>query len=597
VKKIGKVLLMMKTFITILLLMMGFVQTMAQEVSFEAKVSKRSLGLNERLRVDFIMNENGDDFTPPPFKGFRVVGGPNQSISNSWVNGKRSFSKTYTYFLTPIQKGALTITQAKINIDGEIYKTTPQRITVTEAVEVPRDPNSPEYLIDDNLHLVTKISNNRPYLNEAITVVYKLYFRNPLRISDGRVVENPQFADFWSHNINIPQLKVENGTYKGEQYNVVVWKKSVLYPQKTGKLSLEPLSLSLVIDLPSNRRDFFGNRILQQSSRTVTAGRRTIKVKPLPEKGKPANFFGAVGQFNFDALLNKNALKATESFEIKLKVTGKGNLKLFNLPELVLPNTLEVFEPEHTENVRTTMSGMQGSIEDNYTIVPRFQGKYPIAPVSFSYFDPKKQEYFTLRSSNQIVDVYGGPVATNSTDKNIPSTTKQLITNTDESFRFIKLTPNLEPIVKEEFWNSKRYYALLVLPLFLLVAFVLLMQRNRRISGDLEGSRLRLANRLSKKYLGEAKKNLKNKALFYDALERALYNYLKARLKIKTDDFSKDKITKFLGDRKLAQEEIQSFIALLENCEVARYSPATDAKMQQDFDQVLSVISNIEKKL
>jgi hypothetical protein len=597
VKKIGKVLLMRKTFITILLLMMGFVQTMAQEVSFEAKVSKRSLGLNERLRVDFIMNENGDDFTPPPFKGFRVVGGPNQSISNSWVNGKRSFSKTYTYFLTPIQKGGLTISQAKINIDGEIYKTTPQRITVTEAVEVPRDPNSPEYLIDDNLHLVTEISNNRPYLNEAITVVYKLYFRNPLRISDGRVVENPQFADFWSHNINIPQLKVENGTYKGEQYNVVVWKKSILYPQKTGKLSLEPLSLSLVIDLPSNRRDFFGNRILQQSSRTVTAGRRTINVKPLPEKGKPANFFGAVGQFNFDALLNKNALKATESFEIKLKVTGKGNLKLFNLPELVLPNTLEVFEPEHAENVRTTLSGMQGSIEDNYTIVTRFQGKYPIAPVSFSYFDPKKQEYFTLRSSNQIVDVYGGPVATNSTDKNIPSTTKQLITNTDESFRFIKLTPNLEPIVKEEFWNSKRYYTLLVLPLFLLVAFVLLMQRNRRISGDLEGSRLRLANRLSKKYLGEAKKNLKNKALFYDALERALYNYLKARLKIKTDDFSKDKITKFLGDRKLAQGEIQSFIALLENCEVARYSPATDAKMQQDFDQVLSVISNIDKKL
>jgi len=240
VKKIGKVLLMRKTFITVLLLMMGFVQTIAQEVNFEAKVSKRTLGLNERLRVDFIMNENGDDFTPPTFNGFRVVGGPNQSISNSWVNGKRSFSKTYTYFLTPIQKGALTITQATINIDGEIYKTTSQRITVTEAVEVPRDPNSPEYLIDDNLHLVTEISNNRPYLNEAITVVYKLYFRNPLRISDGRVVENPQFADFWSHNINIPQLKVENGNYKGEPYNVVVWKKSVLYPQKTGKLSLEP---------------------------------------------------------------------------------------------------------------------------------------------------------------------------------------------------------------------------------------------------------------------------------------------------------------------------------------------------------------------
>ncbi|MEC7173288.1 MAG: BatD family protein, partial [Bacteroidota bacterium] len=597
VKKIGKVLLMKKTFITILVMISAIGQMIAQGVSFEAKVSKRSLGLNERLRVDFIMNENGDDFTPPSFSGFRVVVGPNQSISNSWVNGKRSFSKTYTYFLTPTQKGVLTIAQATINIDGETYKTTPLKITVTEAVQVPRDPNSPEYLIDDNLHLVAEISNTSPFLNEAITVVYKLYFRNPLRISDGRVVENPQFADFWSHNIDIPQLKVENATYKGEPYSVVIWRKSVLYPQKTGKLSLEPLSLSLVIDLPSNRRDFFGNRILQQSSRTITAGRRNINVKPLPEKGKPANFFGAVGQFDFDALINKKALKATESFEIKLKVTGKGNLKLFNLPELVLPNTLEVFEPEHAENVKTTLSGMQGNIEDNYTVVPRFQGKYPVASVSFSYFDPKKEKYFTLRSSEHIVDVYGGPVANNSSDNTTPAGVKQLLTNTDESFRFIKLNPNLEPIVKKEFWDSKLFYILLTSPLFLLVAFVLLMRRNQRFSDDVEGYRLRVANRLSKKYLGEAKKNLKNKALFYDALERTLYNYLKAKLKIKMDDFSKEKIEEILTNKKLAVEEVQSFIALLENCELARYSPANDAKMQQDFDQALSVISNIDKKL
>ena len=588
---------MKKTFVTVLVLVMAIGQAMAQGVSFEAKVSKRTLGLNERLRVDFVMNENGDDFTPPSFKGFRVVGGPNQSISNSWVNGKRSFSKTYTYFLTPSQKGALTIAQATIKIDGETYKTTPVKITVTEAVEVPRDSNSPEYLIDDNLHLVAEISNTRPYLNEAITVVYKLYFRNPLRISDGRLVENPKFADFWSHNIDIPQLKVEDGTYKGEPYKMVVWKKSVLYPQKTGKLSIEPLSLSLVVDLPSNRRDFFGNRILQQSSRTVSAGRRTINVKPLPEKGKPANFFGAVGEFDFDALINKKALKATESFEIKLKVTGKGNLKLFNLPELVLPNTLEVFEPEHTENVKTTLSGMQGNIEDNYTVVPRFQGKFPISPVSFSYFDPKKEKYFTLRSSEHIVDVYGGPVANNPNDKTTTAGVKQLLTNTDESFRFIKLKPNLEPIVKREFWNSKLFYILLVCPLLLLIAFVFLVKRNQRILSDVEGSRLRAANRLSKKYLGEAKKNLKNKALFYDALERALYNYLKAKLKIKTDDYSKDKIAEILTHKKLVLEEIQSFVGLLENCEVARYSPTTDAKMQQDFDNALSVISNINKKL
>ena len=587
---------MKKIGIFVLIVIMGIVKTIAQGVSFDAKVSKRNLGLNERLRVDFIMNQNGDDFTPPDFSGFRVVGGPNQSISNSWVNGKRSFSKTYTYFLTPKEKGALKIKQATINIGGEVYKTTPVDITVTQAVAVPRDPNSPEYLIDDNLHLVAEISNSRPYLNESITVVYKLYFRNPLRISDGRAVENPQFEDFWSHNINIPQLKVESGTYKGEDYNVVVWRKSVLYPQKTGKLTIEPLSLSLVIDLPSKRRDFFGNRVVQQSSRTVSAGKRTIDVQSLPDKGKPANFFGAVGQFNFDALINKNSLKATESFEVKLKVSGNGNLKLFNLPKLVLPNTLEVFEPEHSENVRTTLYGMQGSIEDNYTVVPRFQGKYPISVISFSYFDPKKERYFTLRSNDQIVDVYGGPVLPY-TDKNISSTSKQLVTNANESFRFIKLKPNLEPIFKKRFWNSKLFFNLIASPFILLLAFVMFTRRNQRISNDVEGSRLRVANRLAKKYLGEAKKNISNKPLFYDALERALYNYLKAKLKIKTDDFSKEKIMELLAVKKLSPIETSAFVALLENCEIARYSPATDIKMQQDFNQALQVISNIDKKL
>ena len=587
---------MKKIQIFVLMIFMGIVQTIAQDVSFDAKVSKRSLGLNERLRIDFIMNQNGDNFTPPDFSGFRIVGGPNQSISNSWVNGKKSFSKTYTYFLTPKEKGALKIKQATISILGEVYKTTPVDITVTQAVAVPRDPDSPEYLIDDNLHMVVEISNSRPYLNEAITVVYKLYFRNPLRISDGRAIENPQFEDFWSHNIDIPQLKVESGTYKGEDYNVVVWRKSVLYPQKTGKLTIEPLSLSLVIDLPSKRRDFFGNRVVQQSSRIVSAGKRTIDVQSLPEKGKPADFFGAVGQFDFDALINKNSLKATESFEVKLKVSGNGNLKLFNLPKLVLPNTLEVFEPVHSENIKTTLYGMEGSIEDKYTIVPGFQGKYPISVISFSYFDPKKERYFTLSSNDQIVDVYGGPVLSNS-NQNIPLASNQLVTTADESFRFIKLKSDLEPIVKRRFWNSKLFYSLMASPLFMLLAFVMFARRNQRISNDVEGSRLRAANRLAKKYLGEAKKNLRNKPLFYDALERALYNYLRAKLKIKMDDFSKEKISQLLSVKNLSPNEIKPFIVVLEKCEIARYSPVTDAKMQQDFDKAIQVISNIDKKL
>ena len=150
------------------------------QVSFEAKVSKKRLGLNERLRVDFEMNENGDNFIPPLFTGFQVVSGPQQAVSRSWVNGVRSFSKTYTYFLTPKLKGKITLDQAQITINGEVYKTTPITIEVTEAVEKPNDPNNIDYITDENIKLVAEISNSNPYLNEGISVVYKLYFRNPI---------------------------------------------------------------------------------------------------------------------------------------------------------------------------------------------------------------------------------------------------------------------------------------------------------------------------------------------------------------------------------------------------------------------------------
>ena len=97
-----------------------FLNITFSQVKFEAEVSKTKLGVNENLRVDFKMNKDGDNFSPPTFNGFRVVGGPNQSVSNSWINGVRTFSKTYSYFLTPEKKGNYTIGQASIEIDGDI---------------------------------------------------------------------------------------------------------------------------------------------------------------------------------------------------------------------------------------------------------------------------------------------------------------------------------------------------------------------------------------------------------------------------------------------------------------------------------------------
>ena len=572
--------------------------TIQGQVSFEAKVSKKRLGLNERLRIDFEMNENGDNFNPPNFINFHVVSGPQQSVSRSWVNGVQSFSKTYTYFLTPKKKGKIVLGQAEVNINGEIYKTSPIEIEIISAVEKPNDPNNTDNIIDGNIHLVAEISKNNPYLNEGITVTYKLYFRNPISISDVQELESPSYGDFWSHLIKIGRAEINmRGSYKGEPYNEVIWRKAVLYPQKTGKLILEPLTLNLSLNLPSNRKDLFGRRILTQAQKMITTGKDIIRVKGLPQNNKPDNFSGAVGEFDFDVILNKNALKATESFQVKIKVKGKGNLKLFNLPPINVPNTLEVYEPEHEENIQITVSGMEGFIEDNYTIVPEYQGKYPIPPVKFTYFNPQTALYKTLNSQDLLVDVFDGPQAGSKRANMVVSESKQIIETSENAFRFIKLNTELTPVNKKIFWMSNRFWILLFTPLLLIITAYLFKFFVFEKTEDAITSKQRKAQYLAKKYLSSAKKVFHNQILFYEALERALHNYLKAKLKIETTELSKSKIEILLLDKKVKKQTALDYVSVIENCELARYAPGSSVNIQSDFEKASRLIATIDKQL
>lgn len=568
------------------------------QVSFDAKVSKKRLGLNERLRIDFEMNENGDNFNPPPFKNFQIISGPQQAVSRSWVNGVQSFSKTYTYFLTPRSKGNFTIGQAEVTINGEIYKTSPIEIEVTNAVKKPNDPNNVEGQIDGNIHLVAEVSNPNPYLNEGITIIYKLYFRNPISVSDVSELETPSYGDFWSHLIKIGRAEINmRGTFKGESYNEVVWRKAVLYPQKSGNLILEPLTLDLTLSLPSNRRDLFGRRILTQSQKTITTGEKVIKVKDLPKKNKPENFSGAVGKFDFDLILSKNALKASESFQAKIKVRGKGNLNLFNLPSINVPNTLEVYEPEHNEKVKVTLTGIQGSVEDSYTIVPEFQGKYPIPSIEFIYFDPELEAYKTLFSQELIVDVYDGPTSGLPSVNNSLSKSKNSIVPNDSSFRFIKLDTKLQQKNQKIFWRSYLFWALLFIPIILIIASILIKKYILNQTEDLTTRKQKRAQKLAKKYLSSAKKVIQDQAKFYEALERALHNYLKAKLKIETTELSKSKIQKLLNDKGIDKQISSEYVEVIENCERARYAPGSSINTKEDLEKSGELISKIDRQI
>jgi len=577
------------------LLLLSFQGLLAQ-VQFEAKVSKQTLGLNERLRIDFTMNDDGDNFTPPNFEGFKIIAGPSQQVSQSWVNGKSSFNKTYSYFLLPTQKGNLVIRQASIDIRGQIYKTSPLKITVTAAVEQPRDPNDSQVSADESLHLVAEISNTNPYINEPITVVYKIYFSYTIGITNWRELNKPKYNDFWSQNIDIKQLVAEEGKYNGEKYRFVTLRKTVLYPQKSGKLVIEPLSLDVDVQLPSNRRNIFGQVLLVEDHKRVSAGAKTISVKALPESGKPANFSGAVGRFAFKATPSKTNIKSGESLDLEVSVSGTGNLKLFTLPKPIVPTALEMYDPVHNEQVSTPLSGMSGKISDKYAIIPQYKGKYPIKPMVFTYFDLGSRSYKTITSPEIMVNVLEGPNASDNAVAATPGDTKKAILNSAQ-FKFIKLKTELTSMKHKDFYGSTLFYMLSVLPFLCIPVIVLFKKKKEAIDGDITGNKIKLSNKLAKKYLSEAQKEIGNKEPFYIALEKAMHNFLKAKINIETSEMSKEKISEILLERKANPDAITSFINLTENCEFARFAPSSNAAIQQDYDKAVAIISELEKQI
>ena len=572
--------------ITILILVLNSLFLTAQ-VKFDASVSKTKLGLNERLRVDFVMNQNGDNFSPPNFEGFQIIGGPNQSIKTTYVNGERSFSKTYSYFLQPLIKGRLSIKQASIEIDGEEYKSLPIEVIITDSVNQPSDSVT-EYYNNDDIELRALISKSSPYLNEPITVVYKLYYKAPIRISDARETETPNYKDFWNQTIKIPQLKIKREIYKGQNYNVVEWRKVVLYPQKSGQLEISPLSLNLMLDVPTDKRDFFGNVIYDQTSQYISTGMRRINVKDLPLNNMPPSFTGAVGQFEFDVIIDKSSLRATESFQAELKVKGKGNLKLFDLPNLLVPSSMELFEPQREESINTNLSGMSGSVTKLFTVIPRFQGSFPIEEVEFSYFDPQLETYKTLRSSRLTVDVFDGPTITGSSSNNTN------IITPNNSFRFIKTKSNLIKIDNSNFFESQLFYVLISSPFTMVIAFALLTAYNRTRKSSTKELR-RSKEKEINKMIDAANRSLNDKNEFYNLIEKALLKTMLLKFSINIENFNKEKIKSIIKGKGINEKEISKIIQLIENCESAKYSRSSNSIMNNDLKNAREVINLILK--
>jgi len=568
----------------------------SQDASFTAKVSKNKLGENQRLRVEFAVNQQGADaFTPPKFTNFTVISGPSQSVSQSWVNGKASYTQAYIYVLQPKKKGILIIAGATIELAGKKLTSNTVKIHVLKAAAVAKDPNNPNYVAQQNIHLVAEVSNTTPYVGECIYVEYRLYFSEQVGIGRNAVRNSPAYNGFWTQTLKKHGSPIKTGTYNGERYRYAVLSKALLIPTKAGKLTIDPMEMDIMVQVPTGRSDFFLNSINRSVQRAFSSTKKTIRVQPLPLAGKPANFIGAVGDFTFDVTTKTPTLKANESAEITVAIAGNGNLNLFELPTVTAPKELEVYAPERVEQVRFTSRGVKGAIKEVYTVVPTYKGKYKIPSTSFSYFNPTDKTYHSLSSAALFIEVLEGKEMR--TRANVHEVQKQGVTTQGISFKYIATTTRLKSVHQSDFFGSYLFYCFLFFPFLAIPIALYITYKNNIQRSDITGNKQRKADRLAKKYLSKAFQKIDDKEAFYEALERALHNYLKAKLGIETTDIQTEKIAQILAKKQVDTPAIEQCIAVLKDCDFARYTPITDTMMQQEYEKATQALAALDKQL
>jgi hypothetical protein len=561
------------------------------DIKFEAVLSKAKLGQNERLRVSFEMNKDGDFFEAPSFNNFEVLMGPSQSISSSFINGKRSFSKSYTYVLRPKKQGQLIIDSASITIDNTVYTTDPKTVLVTEPIDNPNAPKTAQDIADESLYLVATLSNDKPYLNQGVLVTYTLYFSPRVYINNFIPVENPTYKNFWSQDLPIKEYETRRTTFRNESFNAVDLKTVVLYPQKSGSLALDPFALELYVQIPTGRRDFFGDPIMRSATKTVKAGDLSINVKELPEEGKPLNFSGAVGDFELSVEASRTSLEANESTQIKVKINGKGNLKLLSIPELSLPSALEKYDPEYTDNVRVNREGMNGSVTNSYTVVPRYAGSYPVDPLEFTYFDPNSKSYRTLSSDPFDLTVEGSALLP-STSSIAPIAEKN--TPVTSGFKSNAYQTSLVTIVSSPWFESNTYYLILALLVILGFSISFIINTFKASIGTAgQGAKKALPKKI-KALLKRADKLAKEQnAEFYSIASEILFLCLEKYSGVDLSTTSKqereDKLQTLGADAPL----IKRINTINDRILMVRYSGSASAPFEEDLKILHNIIDDL----
>lgn len=601
-----------------LVLMLMQLTVFAQDVNLKAIV-KNQVSVGEQFQLVFELNAEGQNFRGPQFTDWRVLTGPMSSTNSSIqiINGQmsRNFTQSYTYVLMAKAEGNFTIGSATITVDGKSYKSDPVTIKVTAANAATQnnnagsEPGANGEISSKDLFLRAIVDKKDVVRGEQLIVTYRLYTRLP--VSSVSVSKLSAFPGFWTKNLQNDKDALTQSTeiINGEEYATADIRKMALFPQKTGKLDIESMELECVVQVrtQTNRRrtrdpfesffnDPFFNRGVSNVQKMLVSNKLEINVKPLPTAGKPNGFKGAVGQFGLQSGIDRTSLKTGEAINMEFTISGTGNVELTELPEPVFPPDFEVYDPKTSVSIKTTDKGISGSKKFEYLLIPRVAGNFVIEPITFSYFDPQKNEYLSLQSKRFEIAVEKNE--SSEAEGVFYSKPQEGIKYIGSDIRHIK-TKNLQLTdVNAFFFASPIYFALLLLLILTFVLVLILTNKRRKLMKNQSLVRNRKATKIAKKRLKLAYKHLKDKEQneFYAEMSQALWGYVRDKFSIAPSELSLDLIADILQAKNAPEDLSAELIQTLNNCEFARFAPGDSGKkMEELYKQGLEIIMRTEK--
>ena len=604
-----------------------------QEPSIKVS-SKQQVSVGEQFKIVFEVNTDGKKFTPPSFEGFTLVGGPFTSSSSSVqiINGSMSHtvSNSYSYVLRAEKEGSFTIGSASITVSGDVVKSEPFTVTVmadasgvgassqatsqgsSSGGQSQQSANDPKVSGQD-LFLKVQPSKLSAYVGEPVVLTYKLYTRVP--VSQLSISRMPSYGGFWMKECddnNGGSLRQSSEVINGIEYTTAEVKKVVLIPQKAGKLNVEPMGLDCVAQMVTQRNtqrsndpfdvffnDPFFSRGYTNVQKYIQTATINIEVKNLPENGKPSDFAGAVGHYSFSADIDKSEAETNEALTMIVKVSGNGNLELLNMPSPNFPPDFEVYDPKITSNVDANGQGMSGTRKAEYLIIPRRAGDFNIAPVTFSYFDPTRQQYITLKSSPMTIKVNKGAGDTDD-GGGLFASNQEGVKYLGSDIRHIKTgEANLKP-VDQRFFASIYYFSIIILLIILFLVLLFIVKRRRRIRQDVVLVRNKKATKVAKERLKKARKFLveKDQTHFYEEMSQALWGYIADKLGLERSVLSMDTVKEAMMGKGVDEALANEFVDTLNSFEFARFAPGDAAsKMEGLYEKGMDLIMKVEKKI